>query len=49
MREEFETTMRMVGVTDLSQLNPTLLNLSEVKHWVEDTHLQRISTGTSKL
>lgn len=34
MRDEFETTMRMMGCTDLTQLHPGLLNLCEVKHWV---------------
>lgn len=35
MKDEFETTMRMMGCTDLSQLHPGLLNLCDVKHWVE--------------
>jgi hypothetical protein len=36
MREEFETTMRMMGCTDLSQLHLGLLNLCDVDHWYAD-------------
>lgn len=40
MKDEFETTMRMMGCTELSQLNPGLLNLCDVKHWVSDLEEQ---------
>lgn len=36
MREEFETTMRMMGCTDISQLHPGLLNLYDIDHWFKD-------------
>lgn len=50
MKDEFETTMRMMGCTDLNQLHPGLLNLSDVKHWVSGLHDgQSIYTTTSKL
>lgn len=34
MKDEFETTMRMMGCTDLSQLHPALLNTGDVDHMV---------------
>jgi hypothetical protein len=33
MQDEFETTMRMMGCDDLSQLHPGMLNLCDVEHW----------------
>lgn len=35
-RDELETTMRMVGITDLSQVHPGLLNTRAVDHLIPD-------------
>ncbi|KAK1763676.1 cytochrome b2-like protein [Phialemonium atrogriseum] len=37
MKDEFETTMRMMGCTDLSQLHPGLLNTCEVDNMIPRT------------
>ena len=34
MKDEFETTMRMMGCTDISQLHPALLNTGDVDHMI---------------
>lgn len=36
LRDELETTMRMCGVTDLSQVHPGLLNTRAVDHLIPD-------------
>lgn len=48
MQEEFETTMRMMGCTDLSQLNPGLLNLCDVNHWFSDANEVKLSSLTTR-
>ncbi|KAJ9642313.1 hypothetical protein H2199_004693 [Coniosporium tulheliwenetii] len=37
MRDELETSMRMIGITDLSQVHPGLVNTFEVDHLVPTT------------
>ncbi|KAK7216452.1 hypothetical protein V2G26_004455 [Clonostachys chloroleuca] len=37
MKDEFETTMKLMGCTKLSQLHPGLLNLYEVDHWFSES------------
>jgi L-lactate dehydrogenase (cytochrome) len=37
MRDEFETTMKIMGCTSLSQLHPGLLNLYDVDHWFSES------------
>jgi len=34
MRDELEVTMQMVGITDLSQVHPGLVNTLEVDHLI---------------
>lgn len=49
MKDEFETTMKMMGCTDLSQLHPGLLNLYDVDHWFRDGGSRgKISAATAK-
>lgn len=36
LKDELETTMRMMGVTDLSQVHPGLLNTRAVDHLIPD-------------
>ena len=36
LKDELETTMRMMGVTDLSQLHPGMLNTGAVDHLIPD-------------
>lgn len=43
MSEEIQTTMRLLGVTDLSQLNPSFLNFSRF------SQAKDICTFSSKL
>jgi L-lactate dehydrogenase (cytochrome) len=37
LKDELETTMRMCGVTDLSQVHPGLVNTRRIDALVEDT------------
>ena len=48
MQEEFETTMRMMGCTDLSQLHPGLLNLCDVNHWFAGSDGVGLSSFTAR-
>lgn len=48
MKDEFETTMRMMGCTDLSQLHPGLLNLYELGRSVVQ-ELPKTARARSKL
>lgn len=34
MKDELETTMRLLGITDLSQAHPGLLNTLDVDHLI---------------
>ena len=34
MKDEFDTTMRMMGCTDLSQLHPDMLNTGNIDHLI---------------
>lgn len=34
LKDELETTMRMMGVTDLSQVHPGMLNTGAVDHLI---------------
>jgi L-lactate dehydrogenase (cytochrome) len=34
MKDELETTMRLVGITDLSQCHPRYLNIGDVEHLI---------------
>jgi L-lactate dehydrogenase (cytochrome) len=36
LKDELETTMRMMGVTDLSQVHPGMLNTRAVDHLIPD-------------
>lgn len=36
LKDELETTMRMCGITDLSQVHPGLLNTRAVDHLIPD-------------
>ena len=38
-KDELETTMKLMGVTDLSQLHPGLLNTRDIDHLVTDSPL----------
>lgn len=38
-KDELETTMKLIGVTDLSQLHPGLLNTRDIDHLVTDSSL----------
>jgi L-lactate dehydrogenase (cytochrome) len=34
MKDELETTMRLLGITDLSQCHPRYLNIGDVEHLI---------------
>jgi L-lactate dehydrogenase (cytochrome) len=34
MKDELETTMRLLGITDLSQCHPRYLNVGDVEHLI---------------
>jgi L-lactate dehydrogenase (cytochrome) len=34
MKDELETTMRLLGITDLSQCHPKYLNIGDVEHLI---------------
>jgi L-lactate dehydrogenase (cytochrome) len=34
MQDELETTMRLLGITDLSQCHPKYLNIGDVEHLI---------------
>jgi L-lactate dehydrogenase (cytochrome) len=34
MKDEMETTMRLLGITDLSQCHPRYLNICDVEHLI---------------
>ena len=36
LKDELETTMRMMGITNLSQVHPGLLNTRAVDHLIPD-------------
>jgi hypothetical protein len=36
LKDELETTMRMMGITDVSQVHPGLLNTRAVDHLIPD-------------
>ncbi|KAK5008031.1 Cytochrome b2, mitochondrial precursor [Elasticomyces elasticus] len=37
LRDELETSMRLIGITDLSQVRPGLVNTAAVDHLVDST------------
>jgi L-lactate dehydrogenase (cytochrome) len=34
MKDEMETTMRLLGITDISQCHPKYLNIGDVEHLI---------------
>jgi len=48
MRDEVETTLKMLGVTDIAQLHPGLVNTLDVDHLVPTTEGHPYATGRPK-